>query len=456
MSAMRGADIHFGVRKNGALLVIAGKIITQDRERYLVATNPGVLDGVQIEELSTQKKVCITWVTIEACTRGLHPSIPPMLLTVEEMEELVAGRTSVADIYESPAEEVSPSQKDLLAVMRTVAKDVKQDMSQKDVRITQLEQGMSGIQNALEVLIESQGSKAMKQVQKKKKSASSAVGFGSSNVLMMDTGAETLAPTLLSFMKEGQRKKKAAQEEDPEESEDSEEDEDDEDPMNTLLGGAGADPTQLIQLEMLKVLKGMQKSRRGGDSDSDDYEKKKKTGFQGVHTLKEDFAKNPKKIVKDYTTYVKTTLGVDGTLMPWRTRDLNKKLVRVFGKMRGLHRCHGMLAELFQLQLEGKTDHAAAYTVQAMKVLHQVAIDGGSWASAELLLPLGEGIEVSHFGGSEKEMVAIHAYHKALKELKASHTKAQEPDADEEEAPKAEGAGNSKKKKGQWTEKKPE
>ena len=92
-----------------------------------------------------------------------------------------------------------------------------------------------------------------------------------------------------------------------------------------------------------------------------------------------------------------------------------------------------MFSTALQLLHSGQTDHCLAYLCQCLKCLHQVAIDGGKWASGNLLLALSESTDFAHFGGTEKEMVAVHGFQKSIKELERNQLSQDLQEAAEDE-----------------------
>ena len=91
-----------------------------------------------------------------------------------------------------------------------------------------------------------------------------------------------------------------------------------------------------------------------------------------------------------------------------------------------------MMSTCLQLMAAEDWPHARAYLVQCLKALHQVAVDHGKWETADLMLPLGEGQDLVHFAGSEREMQAVHGYKKAMTELKKGQGQAGQADDSEE------------------------
>ena len=77
-----------------------------------------------------------------------------------------------------------------------------------------------------------------------------------------------------------------------------------------------------------------------------------------------------------------------------------------------------MLSEVLQLLVNQRYQHATAYTVQALKALHQVALDQGAWENALLLLPTPDPLQTDEFAGTEEEMLAVAKYRKGLTDLR--------------------------------------
>ena len=86
--------------------------------------------------------------------------------------------------------------------------------------------------------------------------------------------------------------------------------------------------------------------------------------------------------------------------------------------MKGLWRCHWMLANIIQSHIEGNPEFALAFACQSMKCLHQVALDQGGWQVAHLLLPEEDPLAPEEFGGDPEELQAAQAFRSALSELK--------------------------------------
>ena len=88
--------------------------------------------------------------------------------------------------------------------------------------------------------------------------------------------------------------------------------------------------------------------------------------------------------------------------------------------MAGLHRVHFHLSHVVALSLRGLHSQAEAYNIQPLRALHQVALDGGAWTTASLLLPKQDPLYKQTCGGTEEELEAIVAYTEAMKKLKTA------------------------------------
>jgi hypothetical protein len=133
------------------------------------------------------------------------------------------------------------------------------------------------------------------------------------------------------------------------------------------------------------------------------------------------FAKEPHRITQTFLDRVQEQLGVSHAGQVWLLRDFSRKLLPVFGKMRGLWRCHLIMAEALQHLAENRQEHAGAVLSLGLQAVHQAAIDRGDWSTSTLLLPWEDPLSRQVFGAGERELEEIHAYRKALRELQTRH-----------------------------------
>ena len=170
-----------------------------------------------------------------------------------------------------------------------------------------------------------------------------------------------------------------------------------------------------------------------------------------MEALRRRYRVHPRKLAAEYETHCKSLLRVTDSRQVWCYRDVSTKLRKKFGKMVGLWRCHLALQEIVQLLADRDVDHAHAFAVSFAKALHQVALDRGSWDSAALMIPVADALEEPSFGGSERELAAVHSYRKAMRDLKSKHVileGASDDDGDEDTGGGGGGAsGLSKKQK---------
>ena len=96
-----------------------------------------------------------------------------------------------------------------------------------------------------------------------------------------------------------------------------------------------------------------------------------------------------------------------------------------------------MVSEIIEFSLAGEHDVVTALLCQLAKCLHQVALDHGSWDSAQLLWISEDVLGRDVFGGDEEEMEVVQQFQKAKKELM---TKVQVGRREEEET---EGGGDA-------------
>ena len=194
----------------------------------------------------------------------------------------------------------------------------------------------------------------------------------------------------------------------------------------------------LINLEILKTLRGMHK-KKGESSDGGSDEENKNAAFTGILSMRRRLKKKPKKVLRRFRSKVKDELGIMNEQMVWSYRDYAKLHRNTFGKMKGLWRMLHLLCETLELlDPEAATyapEEGTALVAQSIKALIQVGLDGGDWTSASLLLPCPNPSGRTEFGGEESEMAAVHKYRKALKELKASGKLHEEDEGEKEKGP---------------------
>lgn len=225
-----------------------------------------------------------------------------------------------------------------------------------------------------------------------------------------------------------------------------------------LEGGGdatGASISALVNLELLKMLKGKKKGRVQLDRDlssaddseqstSDSQESKK---MKGAGRALRDFRyghrkmkRKPLKHVRKYVREVEAHLGVTPQ-SPYRLSDYSRRLS--WGKQKSLMRIHYAVSELLQVLLKGGTERAALMAVQLLRAIHQVCLDQGSWQAASLLLSHVDPLERPKFGGEPDQLERIASYIKAMNDLEKRNQNVVREDLTA--PPKGRGRGKGKK-----------
>ena len=133
--------------------------------------------------------------------------------------------------------------------------------------------------------------------------------------------------------------------------------------------------------------------------------------------------------------------------------DYSHRLLPKFGKMRGLWRCHWLLSDALETALTGNAEVVAAQLTQACKCLHQVALDGGSWEAAELLLETPNPLETEGYAGEPFEMEGIARYRKMVREMATGRSRQRKSSSDSSHGP---GEDDTQRKRKKKKKKKPE
>ena len=155
--------------------------------------------------------------------------------------------------------------------------------------------------------------------------------------------------------------------------------------------------------------------------------------------------KRPRKIVAEFEKSVVRELGIVPG-QPWTLLDWWRKIE--FGKLKGISRCTLILLTILEQLRRGDHEIAAAQTVQGLKAMRQVALDGGHWDIAWELTGIQDHLRSEEFAGSFEDLTAISAYRKYRRELKAgSRLPPPDPVVSGDDAGQA-GAGRYRRKKG--------
>eukprot|EP00438_Fugacium_kawagutii_P015755 Skav233444 [mRNA] locus=scaffold1486:342746:344071:- [translate_table: standard] len=231
------------------------------------------------------------------------------------------------------------------------------------------------------------------------------------------------------------------------------------------------DLNALIQLEVLKELRGRSRSKKSRQEEEDgqsmssrdssssmEGERLRGAGkaLRAYRRARRHKRRNPLKYVKRYIKDVEDQLGVTDQ-SAYKLIDFTKRLQ--WGKFKTLMRFHYALSEILQELLRGKADQASLQVTQLLRATHQAALDNGEWKTAWLLLDMPDPVEKPRFGGEVQDLETVAAYVKAMHDLekKSKAWGPQKPQEDEEGNPKGKGKkGRAKGSKGEKTEDKGE
>ena len=104
------------------------------------------------------------------------------------------------------------------------------------------------------------------------------------------------------------------------------------------------DDNMLVSPEILKELG---RGKKGDDNSSSESRDELDggsgvaRGLKGIAALRRRFKKKPDKIIKGYMYTCKRTVGVTDDRQIWGYRDVSRKLLKTFGKMRTLEGARG-------------------------------------------------------------------------------------------------------------------
>ena len=72
--------------------------------------------------------------------------------------------------------------------------------------------------------------------------------------------------------------------------------------------------------------------------------------------MQREVRKHPHRITRAFVSKIKKRLGVRDSRQYWNTTHYSLKLLRKFGRMKGLWRCHMIMAGIFDTALEGNVE----------------------------------------------------------------------------------------------------
>ena len=234
---------------------------------------------------------------------------------------------------------------------------------------------------------------------------------------------------------------------------------------DAMLGSQKLDINALLQMEILRELRGKQrrsKSSRSSRSDksqssdsnsssssSQTREKLKGAGkaLKAFRRGKKEMRKHPLKHVKRYIKEVEENLGANRNT-PYQLSDYSRRIS--WGKMKTLQRVHFAASEILQTVLKGRSELAALQLTQLLRATHQCCLDQGSWQTAWLLMDMVDPLERQKFGGEIQEIEVVASYVRAMQDLERRNKK-QQTDG-EEDRKNGKGKNGKGKKKEEATE----
>ncbi len=196
------------------------------------------------------------------------------------------------------------------------------------------------------------------------------------------------------------------------------------------LAGVNAtvtDASTMVQLEIVKMLKKMQRAGNHEDdassgTDGGFVKSTKGGGIRGLHRQRRRFKRNPGRSLIRYRQRVMRKLGVQvlehgGTSAPWAYTDHSLRIRPQFGRMTGLWRVHYSLGKILQACENQQLELVAGLVTQLLKALQQTALDGGCWSNAVLLLPWEDPLERDLWAGEEDELETAVKFSRSVKDL---------------------------------------
>ena len=200
-----------------------------------------------------------------------------------------------------------------------------------------------------------------------------------------------------------------------------------------------------MQMEMLKLLKGMRGGGSGYDRLADDApEGNELDGLRVVRNLgrmralKGRLRSQPNRIYTEFRERWVEELGADGR--PWKWTDRNKAIR--WKKFASIRRADWMMSNVLESLDRGETAIARAQVVQCMKALHEFT-NFGTWRAAWPMTFMIDPLERYQNGGDEVEMETVLGWLRTKDDLRSKMQKStKEPvSADEGEVPGADPGG---------------
>ena len=180
------------------------------------------------------------------------------------------------------------------------------------------------------------------------------------------------------------------------------------------------DNNELQSMVLLKIperLENFDKKKKEKDnSDDDRVSGKAARAVRGMNKLRNNLRNHPEEIVKAYREQCILDLGAqDGRA--WTYWDKNKRIP--WRKLLDLKRVFFLVAGVARLLVEGEVGQGHAMAVQTLRVMEQVALNGGNWRAAWHLAGIQDPMGKRTFAGTEAETEAIAAYITEIESLEA-------------------------------------
>ena len=191
---------------------------------------------------------------------------------------------------------------------------------------------------------------------------------------------------------------------------------------HAAAGGALPDTSALVQLEMLRMLRGMRdedRRRQGPDgedlfADEDRPATSLGKAVAGMTRHRDRMKSRPRAIVEQFREDCRDELAVRSD-EPWSYPDMARRIE--WGQYRGMQRSYILIMHVIELLDRGETMRAHALACQSAKAFHQVALSGGQWKVAWALTGLPDPLTRKRFAGTATELEAVADFVKAEEEL---------------------------------------
>ena len=205
---------------------------------------------------------------------------------------------------------------------------------------------------------------------------------------------------------------------------------DQEDSMMKMMQAMGDGGSSRDKMMMTMLMTMMMDRKEGGGSDNNTQGRAYKKMYQRRRRPYQE----PDAIIREYVMHVRKRLGA-GPSDPWQFHQLST-LIK-WTKFRGFARVHFHCSHILRLILGGFIREAGAYLCMLMRAMNQVALDGGGWQDASLMLPEEDPLGECEWAGEEGDIETIATYRSAQATLrKQRQTNWQAGPEDHEEAPR--------------------